>query len=68
MPDWAPKAPIQFSNDRSFNHRAPDVSSGSRDVRAFDVTHAITTPWTTLRNRVVDAARLFRERLSNSGS
>ena len=64
MPDWAPKAPIQFSNYACFNHRAPDVSSDRTDGPAFDLARARRPP---VRN-MVDAARLLRERLVGNGS
>jgi len=64
MPDWAPKAPIQFSSYACFNHRAPDLSSARPDGPTFDATRARRHP---MRN-MVDAARLLRERLVNDGS
>jgi hypothetical protein len=60
MPDWAPKAPIQFSDYGCFNHRAPELSSGRSDQDG---------PMDALETfNVVDAAPLSRERLASGGS
>jgi len=63
MPDWAPKAPIRFSDYPCFNHRAPDLSSVRLASPPFDLARARPHP---MRN-MVDAARLLRERLISSG-
>jgi hypothetical protein len=65
MPDWAPKAPIQFSNYACFNHRAPDLSSDRARTTRPSTSPALDD--IQMRN-LVDAARLLRERLVSNGS
>ncbi len=69
MPSWAPKAPIQFSN--YLRLLQPPRAGGVKRLEQPGANAERKSPAAeveaALRN-MVDAARVFRERLAHSGS